>query len=386
MMLLLLILIWRGTLFLIALVTQIYYNFTPTFPYSDIYLVPSKLPQWIWAWANFDGVHYLTIAKSSYSANFTQAFFPAYPIVLRFVSSAFFDSFKIITGIVLSIFFIYLALYFFIKLLRLDGFTNPQIKMAILFTLIFPTSFFLAALYTESFFLFLEIACFYCARRNKWLLAGILGMLASATKITGILLLPSLIWEWIIANKLLTRPLFKNYKINFIFNICKSPFLYLVPLGLLLYMTYLYIQFKDPLLFWHVQSAFGASRSSNSLIFIPQVIWRYLKILSQNSFYHYDYWVALVEFCSFIFAFLILVAGMKYNIRKSYLLYSWLLFLTPIFTGTFSSLPRYILIIFPIYMILAKIKNIYICNFTKFIFLVLLIILTSNFIRGLWVA
>lgn len=98
----LLFIFWRVLLFLVAYLSGKYLVFDPSFPYSDTLLVKSGLPSWIWSFANFDGVHYLTIAKSGYSAQFTQAFFPVYPGIISLISRIIqYDNF-IIIGLLLS--------------------------------------------------------------------------------------------------------------------------------------------------------------------------------------------------------------------------------------------------------------------------------------------
>ena len=47
-------LIWRIGLFFIAAIGEKILSFSPSFPYSDIYLIPSGLPHWLWSFANFD--------------------------------------------------------------------------------------------------------------------------------------------------------------------------------------------------------------------------------------------------------------------------------------------------------------------------------------------
>src|SRR4030067_1829867 len=77
-----LFLIWRLILFFFAQLGSLILPFQPRFPYADIFLLPSRLPSFIWSFANLDGVHYLTIAQRGYSAQFTQVFFPLYPLIL----------------------------------------------------------------------------------------------------------------------------------------------------------------------------------------------------------------------------------------------------------------------------------------------------------------
>ena len=74
------------------------------------------------------------------------------------------------------------------------------------------------------------------------------------------------------------------------------------------------------------------------------------------------------------------------KIRTSYLIFSILSILTSTFSGTLSSMPRYILVVFPMFVILGLIQN----RLTKGLFLAihiaLLILLTALFTQGYFVA
>ena len=63
-----------------------------------------------------------------------------------------------------------------------------------LLTAIFPFGFFFGMVYTEALFLLLTVLAFYAFRTRRWLLGGVCGGLASATRVNGILLLPALAW------------------------------------------------------------------------------------------------------------------------------------------------------------------------------------------------
>ena len=393
--------VWRIVLFGIAVTAQ-RFPFVPRFPYSDIYLIPSSLPPWVWGWANFDGVHYLTIAKTGYSAQFTQTFFPLYPIFVRIVSLLIHDKFLILSGILISFIAMALGVHVFYKLLSLD-YDRDQIIYILLFLFLFPTSFYFGALYTEALFFFLVITAFWCARTNRWWLSGICGMLASATRITGIFLLPALLWEWLYQkSSTFRRHSLQNdsRKTNSKFQIkvalksaagimwdsLRSPVLYLVPLGLIFYMVFLQWKYGDALLFWHAQSVFGAERASNSFVFPLQVVWRYLKILKAIPFPAYAFWLALGELSAFIVSVGFLISAHLSRVRFSYLVFSWLVIIVPTLTGTFSSLPRYVLMVFPMFISLGLIKNKAIKLLVMAVSVLLLTYLTSLFIRGLWVA
>lgn len=386
---------WRAVLFGISVITQYTTSFAPRFPYSDVYLIPSDLPQWVWGWANFDGVHYITIAQRGYFANFTQAFFPLYPILLKVFSIILHDRYLIISGILFSFITFYIGVKLFSQLLRFD-YLPRQVSLVILSLLIFPTSFYFGALYTEPLFLMYVLAAFLAARKKRWILAALFGLMASATRVTGVLLMPALLWEWFITVKH-TRPIvmFKKnkFQLNVFLNIIreyfvsviKSPITYIVPIGLFLYMFYLQLKFSDWLYFWHVQPAFGAERSLG-VILPPQVVWRYIKILRDVEFLSIAFLSAFLEISSYVFVVILLFVGHLKKIRFSYLLFSWLVILVPTFTGTFSSMPRYILLAFPIYIVIGTITNVYLRTLIYGISIVLLILLTQTFIQGGWVA
>src|SRR4030042_4808501 len=77
--------IWRIALLLVAFYAILAFPFKESFPYWETLLEPNGHPLF-WSWANFDGVHYLTIASTGYSAQYTQAFFPVYPLLMGVVS------------------------------------------------------------------------------------------------------------------------------------------------------------------------------------------------------------------------------------------------------------------------------------------------------------
>ncbi|MEK7166703.1 MAG: mannosyltransferase family protein [Patescibacteria group bacterium] len=392
MMFLIIIAIWRLVLFCSAYFAQIKIPFVPRFPYADVYLVPSQLPQWLWGWANFDGVHYLTIAKFGYKAQFTQVYFPLFPLLLRGLGRLFADDYLILSGLFVSFVCFIGAIYVFQRLLDIDYGYNVNKFRILLMQLVFPTSFFFAALYTESLFLLLVMLSFLLARKKKWWLCAAVGSLATFTRITGIFLLPALLWEFFQDHKSKNQENSKNIKnsapssliIKGFQPLIRSPILYLLPIGLISYMVYLQIFFGDALYFWHAQGVFGAERAGHSLVFPLQTLWRYIKIITTVS--NGDALLpALMELGAFLLGVVLLVKASK-SVRISYLIFSWLVLFVPLLTGTLSSLPRYVLLAFPIYIVLGKIKSNVLFSIVVFIFTLLLIYLTSRFISGRWVA
>ena len=162
--------------------------------------------------------------------------------------------------------------------------------------------------------------------------------------------------------------------------------LYIAPLGLIAYMFYLQLNFGDALFFWHAQPVFGAAREGGRIILPPQVLWRYIKILTSVSPGQLSFFIPLTELVSTVSAVMILIFARRKNIRTSYLIYSWPSLVLPALTGTLSSMPRYVLIIFPVFIYLGLIKHKSIKLLLLYAFFLLLITFTVLFTRGHWIA
>jgi len=234
--------------------------------------------------SNFDGVHYLGISQLGY-ADYEQAFFPLYPVLIRFLGEVLGGNY-LLAGLFISNICFFASLFLLYKLVRLD-FSDKTARWTVVFLILFPTSFFFGAVYTESLFLMLVLFSFWAARTNRWWLAGIAGLLASGTRFVGIFLLPALFLLPVLlfecvkqvqdkktkVIKLLAFRLFDR-KMPGGLGVCHSFFyLLMIPLGLIIYMVYLSNTTGDPLNFIHSQSIW----QRESFVILPQVFWRYLK-------------------------------------------------------------------------------------------------------------
>lgn len=358
---------WRLWLLFLASISHRLLPFKNSFPYTESLLTNSNLPSFLWAFANFDGVHYLTIARAGYAAQYTQVFFPLYPILIHYVGLLTGGN-LIISGLIISNIAFLISIFVLKKLLEID-YSHDLVRWTIIFLILFPTSFYFGSLYTESLFFLLVLLSFYFARKGNWILAGITGLLASLTRFFGILLLPALLIEWYLQKKSITRII---------------PLL-LIPLGLLIYMYYLQVNFNDPLYFIHAQAFFGAQRTGGSIILFPQVVFRYLKIIFTPSLPLVALYPALLEFVVSII-FLVLSVIALFRVRLSYSFFSFFSFIIPTLTGTFSSMPRYVIILFPCLIILSKIRSKSLKYIICLVFLLTLTILTILFTRGYWIA
>lgn len=353
---------------------------TSLFTLQEGYLGKEHFPQepyMVWIWANFDGRHFSDIVISGYR-DFNYAFFPLYPLLIRLLDyHLIFDPPYV--GIFLSVLTFLGSLWVLYKIIRFD-FSNKIALIALLLISFFPLSFFYHSMYADSLFLLLSASSFYFARRGHWLWAGIFGGLTTSARLAGIALLPALLVEWYLQNKIVVRH-WQTHIIPFL----KTGFvaLILTSLGFISYLVYLQIVHGDFLLF---QKAMVAWRQ-NEFIFPPQVIFRYLKIFWLVDKSTLIYWVALLEFVSMIIYFALTWFVAK-KVRLSYGVLMLFIFLLPTFTGTFAGMPRYILHTFPAFIGIAlllekrKLAKVLIL----IMFLILGFIFTGLFTRGYFIA
>jgi len=343
--------------------TQIWNHILPYNPVNNPVIFP---------WANFDGVHYLNIAANGYRDNVR--FFPLFPLLISIFSKPFsvtpYSFIYFLNGLLISNLSFIASLYVFYKLLRLDY--NRQIaQKSLLFLLVFPCSFFFAAIYTEGLFLLLALLCFYFSRKEKWFLASICGMLLSATRLVGVFILPALLIEYWISKEKSPQKLLS---------------LFLIPLGIISFSYFCFTQWGKPLYFIQAAGQLSNGRSVNSFVFLPQTLFRYIKILFTVSYIQFEWSIALLELTSFIFASVLLYVAYKKKVRISYIVFGALCLLLPALSGTFTGLPRYIAIIFPMFMALALVENKNLQKLYVVLSIILSFVLLMFFARGYYIA
>lgn len=375
--------IWRIALFLIALAAIFFIpTFGNRFPYVDRVLYITGVPSWIWGFGNFDGVHYLRLAQNGYNAEYTQAFFPLYSMLIKVFNifpksgmdtSLFTDPSYFYSGMIIGIIFFIAALYILVRLWT-EEYGQKIAWLSILILLTFPTAFYFGAIYSESLFLLLTVLTFWFAKKNKFVLAGIFAALASATKIQGILLSVFLLVEIISRHK---------KEGNNIFDWKNVVGVIISPIGLVGYMGYLWQKFGNPIYFLTAQPAFGAERSSMPLVSLPQVFYRYFKMLTTISPTNLSFWNASLELVMTLGVITLLVFSFK-KVKFSYWIFAVLSVILPTLTGTLSSMPRYILLAFPLFPMIARYKRLSKC--TIIVQAILEIILVAIFTRGYWIS
>jgi len=353
------------------------------FPYKEI-AQQFNLPSFLTSFANFDGAHYLLIAKNGYTT-YQQAFFPLYPLLIRWLSPLFSNN-LLLTGLIISNLSFLVGLYIFSKYLKLTT-NNQQLTVwVIIFLLVFPTSFFFAAVYTEGLSFLLFISTLYFLKKEKYGASSIFAILASLTKFLGVFLIIPILLTQMAKLKSQNRNLKLKASAKLLITLF-SPIL-----GLTIYSLYLWKTMGDPFFFLNSQWAFGAHRSSN-IILLPQVYYRYLNIFFTANL-NFQYFISLFEFFTFNFVFIILILDLienyKLRIKNYYFLglnlFSLVNLLLPTLTGTFSSIPRYTLFSLSFFIYLAQIKKLSLKIAIAIVFVILHIVILGFFSQGYFVS
>ena len=151
-------------------------------------------------WQRFDTQHYLRIARLGYVAEEDSVFPPLYPALIRGFGYLFqgvqpIAERHLLAGIVISN-LAFLGTLIVLFRITEDELDRSSAKRAVVYLAIFPTAFFLTAAYTESLFLFFALAAIWFARQNKFWIAGLFGLLAPLTRLTGWILVVPLAFEY----------------------------------------------------------------------------------------------------------------------------------------------------------------------------------------------
>lgn len=329
-----------------------FYSFS-TLPHSG------KFEYNFWGnFANWDGGHYLGIAKAGYSQTFQYAFFPLYPLSIKALT--YITGNYLLSAILISIISTFFALNILYKLVALD-FDKKLAEKVIFVLLFFPASFFLITAYSEGLFFLLSVCVFYFLRQNKLFWATVAAALVSATRLVGLAVVVGLLIEaWSIKG----------------FN-RKNWYLLFAPLGFAVYCIFLYQKTGDPFYFLTAENYWQRTLVTPGVGF-----WEALKSIVGGNLTNFSIFLDL------IFA----IFGVGFAIRafrflpSSYAVYSLLSVGIPLFTPTLSSMPRFLLPIFPIFILVALIKNQYLQLLYQMLGISLLAIFVSLFISGYWVS
>jgi hypothetical protein len=336
---LLVFLIWRG---LLALVVLFGGAMTQERPDRDpnTRLWQAFPDSYFWdGWARWDSGWFMTIVEEGYAAGENArrkaAFFPLYPYATRELARLTGNHW--VAGLLISNAALFGALVFLGRIARDSGLDEDGASRAQVYLLAYPTSFFLSAYYSEGLFLFLTTASMSAYLRGRYVSCGLAGALACFTRHIGLALFVACLLGYLWS---LRRPgvRFRPSALG----------LLLIPLGTLGFMAILFAQLGDPLAFLSAHGAWGRSAAlphDTLAQTLSRIDWRLPRDVMNT--------IDLMDALSAIL-FLILPLFLFRRADPALPIFSLLLILVPLASGSVKSMLRCECVAFPVFLTLAE--------------------------------
>lgn len=299
---------------------------------------------WLAPWNQWDGPHYIDIARDGYvtqdvtnrDQRYWIVFYPLFPWLIRFFRVVLRD--YVLSAQAVTLVGACATAVIFQRLAALD-LGGRLSRRAVLFMFIFPTAYFFHVVYTESVFMPLALGCVLAARERRWPAAGLLAGLASMTRVNGLLLLPVMAVE-----------AYMEYREHGRF---RRGWLWM-PLGAAGFLVYLAINqsvFGNPFYFQEVLRDKWYKQLTYPWVGIEGTI----RSMGNPDFVH----AHMVGFQELLF----IAAGLAgtlwcwRRLRPSYAVWMTLNWLLVTSTSYIQSTPRYVLSFFPLFILLARLSD-----------------------------
>jgi hypothetical protein len=321
-------------------------------------------------WDRWDAQHYLYLAANGYSASGDArnliAFFPLYPALVSAIGSVGLPL-RLAALLISNIAGLAAAILLY-ELARLDHASKAAFRAAAFFT-VFPTAYFLLVGYTEALFCALAFGAVYAARRRQWIASGMLGGLASAARLTGLVLVPYLLVE---AAALLRDGDRRRQRRQAL-----SATL-VVMLGFVVYLATNQLVLGDPLAFVAVQRQHWSHSLAAPWVGFAEAIrslgWRvpWEKLTVGGG-----------EIAGGLTAYAVSVLSWL-RLRPADAVYATLLTVMVTFLPFWLSIPRYLLAMYPLFLLVGRITNRWIYLAVVVVSLTGLVAFGLAFGRGYW--
>src|SRR5438105_4342199 len=239
--------LFTGTRLLLLMVTYFAYILLTAPKYSS---TPVDMAALFSSWNHWDAANYVRIAQFGYNQlPYDLAFFPLFPLLIAALAYPLGGSWSYLLAGTLISNAALLGALFVIYQLAADIAGDQVARRTLLYLCIFPTAFYFFSPARESLFVLLTASTFLAMRRQRWWLAGFLGLLAALTRAAGLLLvIPYLVELWVSRESIIAT------RQNFLYKIFP---IILIPLGTVFYSIYCWYISGDPVAFATVQSHWG---------------------------------------------------------------------------------------------------------------------------------
>jgi hypothetical protein len=300
--------------------------------------------------ARYDSGWYYGIARNGYEwvegGRNNLAFFPVYPMAMR--ASGLLLGGKqadfYFGGIAVSWVACMVAMLLLYRLACLDM-DEDAAERAVPYALLYPFAFFFGVVYSESLFLMLVLGAFYGFRTRRWALGAGLGLLATATRVNGVMILPALAWvAWthVREDRATWRPALAALAV--------------VPMGLVAYSAFCYslsgnpLEWMDSIRRWEYHP--GGAPWAGLQALGHQLVTQPYHFLVYGRMAPYDTLNGLAAVLA-----LLLVPAVWMRLGTAYALFMLANLLLPLSSGQYEGLGRYTSVFFPIAILAGAIQQ-----------------------------
>jgi hypothetical protein len=305
----------------------------------------SRLAETFAAW---DSGWYFDIARRGYyfreGGQSSIAFFPLYPMLVRALAWPFGGSDRALwtAGIAISIACFWLALVVLHRFTERTFGDRESARRTVLYVAVFPFSYFLTQVYTESLFLLLAVSAVACAASARWPAAGVLGALVALTRPNGVLIAVPLGLMALAGG--VRRPGFPR----------RAAAVALVPAGLGLFCAYAARLTGDPLAWLHAQDQWGYTVGNRPWV----ELMRLLDGIGTHGLHDYFFSDPLAPYYFLHGAVALTFVGLLPSVftRVSPALGAWVAvsLYVPLTGNALEGVGRYAATLFPVFMLLGR--------------------------------
>ena len=305
-----------------------------------IVIAPSALPggSLLGIWDRWDTPHYLEVARYGYGPPADPARIVLFPLTPALFALGSLVLQPLVAGMLISFGATLVAAAGLYGLMRLDD-ARPASRLAVLAMSVFPTAYSLVAAYSEAIFLACAVWAFLLARQGRWAGAGLCSLLAGLARLQGVFILPALAVEYWLSRRRIDRD---------------AGWLVLGLGGPLVYLAINALTFGDPFTFLGVQASVFRVSSIAPWTALANAYTGALAVQPT------EYWatVYLAPFASYVLLGIVTVWTLVgKGSRPSYAVYTGLSFLSFSTLSWPLSVPRYVMGVFPIFMVTGRLAR-----------------------------
>ena len=343
--------VFKLTALIVIAIGAVFFPFHTDNYLANFHYPHDQIPNLFNRFATWDAQHYLYLADHGYEPGLmSNTFYPLFPFLIHCLSYLFLGN-TLIAGLFLSTLFTIASMCYLYLLVR-KNYGGEAAVRACLLLLAFPMSFFLGLVYADSLFLMLAIAFFYYEKNDKLWPAIICAFLLPFTRPTGVLI-AVISFSTVFSNKMPTS------KGNFLLR--RFYLTTAIALGFVIYLFIMKILTGDYLAGFNAQNYFNSGYSIQNLL--HPIDW-FLKNFINISYSFNGPMNGVVSRLCFIgfvvglvFSFKMFVLTFK-TVNDDLWFYALVVGLVSALSGDLMSFPRYLVMIFPLFVFLAiKLKD-----------------------------